>query len=658
MIFRTDRSQSAASPSTNSLPDAADNLGRRGGRMALHLTAGVTALSALWSVSATGAGDRTEFESLYHATPAIAGNRAPAEICTVRGRDLLLVSEQAEGTVAVVDRKRRLVLRHLPTGGRAPVGICVEPDEAHAWVANSGSGSIARLTLDGSEPALVVALPGAPVGVQTDGRRVFATLSQLDQVAVLEFSSNSEGAATAPTSAGTPPQHPPRTATTGAAEPIVVRRIPVGRRPRALALTPEGAVLLAANLADGSLSVIDALKLTEVARVKLRGINPRGIGLSADGTQAYLGVMPAFNLKPTDNPLEIWHNVVQEVLINGEDSRVGENQWMDFARLQGQSQVVGTPDQNAVLVDPAGRYLWTAVGGRDVVTRITIHDPRRDAVWPIHQVEANVGANPWGLALSPDGTELWVANHLGNSLSILDARTMSSTGQLALGPASRVDPTIAGQYLFRSARLTSGHRFSCNSCHPDGASDGLSWRFVHVDDGVAVRNSRDLRAGIGSTPPFRWSGHDTALSQFIDEEVAGLFRGPRLTRSERDALEKAVRAMQTPPNPYRQAGGRLTDGARRGEQLFRGKAACASCHAGDSVGGTGKKASVGTTPSGMLLDVPHLRGVHDSAPYLHDGRAGSLEDVFLKHNPGGLHGKAEVLTPTELNDLIRYLREL
>jgi cytochrome c peroxidase len=58
------------------------------------------------------------------------------------------------------------------------------------------------------------------------------------------------------------------------------------------------------------------------------------------------------------------------------------------------------------------------------------------------------------------------------------------------------------------------------------------------------------------------------------------------------------------------------------------------------------------------LDVPHLAGVYDTDPYLHDGRAKTLEEIFGKHNPQGLHGKAHELTPEELKDLIQYVREL
>jgi cytochrome c peroxidase len=58
------------------------------------------------------------------------------------------------------------------------------------------------------------------------------------------------------------------------------------------------------------------------------------------------------------------------------------------------------------------------------------------------------------------------------------------------------------------------------------------------------------------------------------------------------------------------------------------------------------------------FDVPHLNNIYDSAPYLHDGRAHSLEEIWTLYNPGDTHGRTNDLTKAELNDLIEYLKTL
>jgi YVTN family beta-propeller protein len=346
----------------------------------------------------------------------------------------------------------------------------------------------------------------------------------------------------------------------------------------------------------------------------------------------------------------VWNNFVREVRLAGAASEPGEEQWLDFGD-------VGSPEMDGIAISPDGRYAYLAVTGRHSAAQITIQDARRNTIWPFSFKETAVGAAPRGLALSPDGKRLWVANWLGNSVTMLDAPSMTVLRTIDLGPAGGVDPATYGRFLFHSASLGRDGRFSCAACHPDGTADGLTWEFTHVGDGLDRRNTRDLRAGIAATAPFRWTGHDPDLGEFAQEEVTGLLQGPRLAPPELAALRAALASFRLPPNPYRAAGGELTPGGRRGEALFAGKAQCGTCHAGPRLGGTGRKAWIGTTPAGLALDVPHLVGVYDSAPYLHDGRAASLEAIFTEHNAGQLHGGAHLLTDAERGDLLQYLRE-
>lgn len=563
--------------------------------------------------------------------PQPEGNRAPLKVLFSRDGKLVYVTEAAEGTVAVVRADTFEVAGRIPTGGARPAGMALSPDGRSLVVCNSYSGTVA--VLDPAARTIIRSIPlaGMPWGVclSPDGSRAYVSLSQRDEVAVLDL-----------------------------AQGKVAARIPVGRRPREVRLTADGGTLVAAALSGGTLSVINTRTLKEEARVRLKGVNVRGVALTGDGASAYVTHMPAFNLKPTSDPAEMWHNLVQEVKLSGAESEVGEDQWMDFARVSGSNQVIGTPDQYDLVVDPGGRFAWIAVGGRNVLTRITIHDRKRDAIWPISQVEAPVGANPRGLALSPDGKQVWVANYLGNSVTVVDAASMQPQRTFSLGAASRADATLPGQLLFNSAGMTRLHRFTCASCHPDGASDGLTWSFVHVPDGFTRRNSRDLRTAVGESAPFRWSGHEKDLESFVQDEVTGLLGGPAPTSEQKKALTEAVAAMQLPPNPNRDPEGQLTPTAQRGKALFEGKAGCTACHAGPRAGGTGLAAWIGTTAEAQKVDVPQLIGVYDGAPYLHDGRAATLEEVFSKFNARKLHGKAERLTPEELTAVLRYVREL
>ena len=99
--------------------------------------------------------------------------------------------------------------------------------------------------------------------------------------------------------------------------------------------------------------------------------------------------------------------------------------------------------------------------------------------------------------------------------------------------------------------------------------------------------------------------------------------------------------------------------AQRGQALFQGKARCARCHQGEHYTSSKNydvKIEADDSPY-LLWNPPSLRGVHDRGPYLHDGRANTLEDVLrFSHAPEKLGGQA--LTPEERRDLIEFLKSL
>lgn len=553
----------------------------------------------------------------FAAKPALEGNRGPFAVAFTRDGTKALVTEWDEGTVAVIDRDAGKVLSHLPTGGEQPTGIAVAPDGRLALVTNSFSGSLAFLHLDTGK-AEQLPLPGMPYGValSPDGNTAYVSVSELDRVAVVDVAARR-----------------------------VEATVPVGRRPRALVVSPDGRTLAVANLTEGSVSFIDTASRRSIGTAPTPAVNLRGLALFPGGRRAYAVGQRAQNERPTETAVGIWSNQAFHLVPNGGENGA-ENIWLDLL-----GQDVAEPD--SVVLDPGVRRAFITCSGGDSLNVLPLG--RGEA-----QVVQGVGAHPKGLAFSPDGAEVWVANHLGNDVAVVDAGTLQVTRRIDLGPASRKDPNLLGRYLFGSASLAEGKQFSCNSCHPDGGSDGISWKFVHVPDAFGKevnRNVKSLRGHIEDTAPFRWTGYDRSLNDFVREELTGLFQGPKPEEAKVQAIVDYVRSLPLPPNPYRAAGGGLTPEGERGRMLFQGKAGCAACHAGPKAGGA-RKAWIGTTPEGMELDVPHLVGVFDTDPYLHDGSAKSLESIFAEHNPRKLHGRAHELTSPEMKDLLEYVREL
>jgi cytochrome c peroxidase len=93
--------------------------------------------------------------------------------------------------------------------------------------------------------------------------------------------------------------------------------------------------------------------------------------------------------------------------------------------------------------------------------------------------------------------------------------------------------------------------------------------------------------------------------------------------------------------------------------VFKEKAKCAKCHHGEEYTSSSNY-DVKLEPDGSpyrLWNPPSLRGLWDRGPYLHDGRAGSLEELLQKHHGPEILG-GEKLSDDERRDLIAFLRSL
>ncbi|MFO0548851.1 MAG: c-type cytochrome [Polyangiaceae bacterium] len=89
----------------------------------------------------------------------------------------------------------------------------------------------------------------------------------------------------------------------------------------------------------------------------------------------------------------------------------------------------------------------------------------------------------------------------------------------------------------------------------------------------------------------------------------------------------------------------------RGRQLF-GEAGCAACHLEGS-GTDGEMHALGASAS---VDTPTLRFISGTAPYFHDGRYLTLEDLLA--DPDSKMGTSAALPASDRDALAAYLETL
>jgi YVTN family beta-propeller protein len=523
------------------------------------------------------------------------------------------------------------VLTRVDSGGEQPAALALAPDGKTLAVANSFSGSIGVISVQTQKLVKRISLRGMPqsVAIAPSGL-AFVAVNQLDQVAVVDLQKGE-----------------------------VVKRIEVGRHPSALTLTADGNRLLCANM-GGTLSVIDTQLQTETARISVPAMNLRGLTVAPNGKTVWLTGQQPHNDQPTERPESLWSNVLLTISLTdggGTVERVLNLDKPDY----------GAADPCGVALDARNETAFVTLTGTHEVALVPAESASgmgASSVRPAHRIP--VGCCPSAIVLRPNTTEFWIADQLGNALTIVpaarfDVDKLPAKPRRIVLDAPTFSPSLRlrGRFLFASAHLTRGRHFSCETCHPNMGSDGLNWKFIHVkDDGLDQKATRDLRGNLLMTAPYGWGGRDEDFEVFVNHEVVGLLRTRKLVHSEVHALWDLVNETPPLPNPHRTTDNKFTVAALRGQKLFEGKAACIKCHEGEQSGGTAKTVWIGTTPPNVKLDVPHLESAYDTAPYLHDSSAATLEEVFSKRNAQKQHGDAHLLTPAEMKDLLQYVREL
>jgi mono/diheme cytochrome c family protein len=183
--------------------------------------------------------------------------------------------------------------------------------------------------------------------------------------------------------------------------------------------------------------------------------------------------------------------------------------------------------------------------------------------------------------------------------------------------------TIEVVELEGETRFDTGHEIfhrttesglACASCHPEGMDDGHTWRFSRIGD----RRTQPLDIGLAGTAPFHWDGDMADVDMLMDEVLSHRMGGKRHSPDRRDSFKRWMFEQVRPPAD---AGRDDPAAVAAGQGLFD-TYACGRCHDGERLGGS-RTESI----RGKDLQVPPLRRVALRAPFMHDGRAATLEDA-------------------------------
>lgn len=278
------------------------------------------------------------------------------------------------------------------------------------------------------------------------------------------------------------------------------------------------------------------------------------------------------------------------------------------------------------------------------------------------------------------------------------------------GKSYSLQLATVGKMLFFDPRLSGARNFTCASCH--NPSFGFE---APVETSVGAANTRLGRQAptvlnAAWTAPLFWDGRAATLEdqaagpitaaaemngdfhqivrdlKNVPEYVAWfeeVFPGEGVTDANiLTAIATYERTIVSPWSPF----DRWVDGdeqavsvsAKRGFELFTGKANCSGCHTGwnftdnqfHDIGleteDIGRAAIDDSDPKNVhAFKTPSLRNTLYRAPYMHNGKTRSMDDVILHYIGGGIRrpSLSDKMHPLDLSrqdvdDLIAFLRTL
>ncbi len=616
------------------------------------LLAAVAAIACMVLGFASGAGARPESAEPKYLSPGEMVWSADGRFIYVaceKGNELLVVNAKA-GTVT-----KRIVV------GTVPRGLALSPDGSSIYVTNSWDDTVSVIDTRTLQVVRTIKTGFEPIDVALDttGQTLYTANRLSNDVSIVDLRSGDE-----------------------------IKRLAAGRGASYLTLSPDGKKLYCTHVyprltgsrtvPQSEITVIDMVRQEVAERLPLR--NAAGVfhvAFSADGKLGVAAHLRPKNLIPLAH---VEHGSVFGNTIALFGPEIGDTPiQLPLDELERYFPmpygVVITPDKSKLYVTSGGMSVITVISVPKLVAFARSAPPgaANDLSASANYVLARIptGTNPRSLLLSRDGRLLYVTNRMDDSIGIIDTRTDKVVSTIDLGGRKDYDAVRRGERLFYNTKYAFQGHFSCANCHIDATFDGLEWDLEPDGFGKDIVDNRSIE-DLSGTEPFKWNGGNPTMARECGPRTEMYFyRSQSYDSKELADLVTFVFALPLRPNRYRLPAGELTPAQERGKAIFERTVdknrrpipkenQCAYCHSGPKYTNQ-KMFDVGSgkpTDRSPLIDVPQLTDVAYSAPYLHDGSARSLEEIWTVFNPKDTHGVSNDLTKDELNDLIEYLRTL
>lgn len=580
------------------------------------------------------------------------------------GKRLYVVAQESNALL-IVDAEKNNVINRISVGNQ-PHSVIISKDGLKAYVSNQWSDNVSVIDLSAGKVTDTLKTGNGPAGLalSSNGKALYVVNSYSSDVSVINLISKEE-----------------------------INRITAGNNPTGIKLSPDGKLLFVTSrrvvIAPygeplvSELTVINdsSKRISEYKKVE-SAYMMENVAFTPDGDLGFVTLIRPKNYVPSIQVEQGWmmthgfgviepgkEGKISELLLDEPDSFYSD----PFG-------IAITPDGKKAFISSSGADCISVIDIDSVRTLLAAASPEARKMYPnnlgisSHYIlkRIHTGANPKGIALSPDGKLLYVAEMLDDHIGVINTESLQKVSTIDLGGPRRITVARRGRRLFNNSSHTFQNQYCCYTCHPDMHEDGLVYNMSGKDMGRNVTNTMTLR-DISETAPFKWSGtNPTVYKQDGMRFSTFLTRTESFSYKDLDALTAYIlTGIKNPPNLQYNPDGKLSEAQLRGKELFErtkdnyGREIpeanrCITCHTPPYY--TNRKLAyvqtLALTDDSILFDTPHLNDVYASAPYLHDGRAATLEEIWTKYGKNDKHGVVNDLTKIQLNDLIEYLKSL
>lgn len=547
--------------------------------------------------------------------------------------------------------------------------------------AERGTKSIGLYSTDGSKSMKSWHMDETPTGVATDGTRIFATTSHARGGVVVIHPESDAPELFIPTGRGacSPVLSPDAkslyvcnqfhtiVSEIDLATMEVKREVEVLREPKNAVITKDGKYLFVANFlpigradqgnVSAAISVIETSKFKRIADIPLStGSNAlRGMAISPDGNYLFVTHNLGRFQVPTSQLQQGWMNTSAMSIINIQNLSYGGAVLLDEVDrgAAGVWDVECTTDK--IVITHSGTHEISIIDYPAFLTKYQQREDKESLSYDlrfmngIRQRVPLSGNGPRNFVIN--GNQVYIPTYFSDTLNIISLENPTAINVVALVENRKESMVDKGEKYFNDASYCFQNWQSCNGCHPgEGRTDGLNWDLLN--DGIG--NPKNCKSMLYAhvTAPSMISG----IREDAEKAVRAGFKYIQFNEVPEDmaqCVDEYLKQLEPVPSPYL-VDGALSSKAERGKAVFE-KYNCDKCHNGPYYTNLKMYVIGDDVEFEKGWDTPTLKEVWRTGPYLFDGRAATMEEVFTIHKHGLRKKKP---TPQEIEELVEYVNSL